>query len=564
MNETQPVTARLEELMTTTYEYFKSRKGLTFVILLLTLGLGITIGTIISDGVSGAGQKVQVDELKIQGEGVPLALDDTASVYEGFSKVADTVGPAVVNISTQSIIERTARRGGPGQQDPFREFFGDEFWDRFFGPNLPQTRKSTSLGSGVIVDSKGYIISNHHVVAPIQEQGGNRRIADKIEVQLSSGKTHIAEVIGVDPESDISVLRIRSDGSLPFAKVGDSTRLNVGDWVVAIGSPFGLDHTVTAGIVSATQRVGLQTDIFGSYIQTDAAINPGNSGGPLVNMKGEVVGINTFITTTSGSFAGVGFAVPSSVFVNSYNQLVSNGHIERGWLGVSMNTYPMTPEMAEFFGVAGNDPDGVKDGDGVLVTQLIDEKGDPAETGPAAKAGIQPGDVIVEFGDREVESLWDLRAVVANSPPGQTIPVTVVRKGQVIHTDVTLAQRTLEDRQRSESEGISLDEKPEEEQKPKEIGLEVKTLSDREAEQLGLDGENGVVILSVSPGSLADDAGLQPRQVITEVNGGAVTSVQDLKSNLDSISKGEGVVLRVVTPLPNRQKSVAFTSFVKP
>jgi serine protease Do len=532
--------------------------------LLVTLALGITIGSIVSDGVMSAEQKTEVAELKVQGGGDPVVLDEEVSLREGFARVAQTVEPAVVNISTQSIIQRSSQ-AGPHQTERFREFFGDDFWERFFGgpEGGPARRKSTSLGSGVTVDSAGYILSNYHVIAPNQERGGNRRFADKIEVQLYNGETYMAEVVGVDPESDLAVLKIDAGRELPFAKVGDSTKLSVGDWVLAIGSPFGLEQTVTAGIVSATKRV-MPTGIFGDYIQTDAAINPGNSGGPLVTMNGEVVGINSFITTTSGSFAGVGFAIPSSVFVNSYNQLVSSGKIERGWLGVSMNLsiFSMTDEMAEYFGVAGDDPEGIKDGDGVIVTQLIDESGEEADDGPAAVAGIQVGDVIVKFGDRLVGDSNDLRSAVAIMPPGKTVPVTVVRNGESIAVDVTLAERTLEQQQRAENEGYSFEEE-EEERPPKEIGLEFQNLSRRDANELGLEDEQGVVILSVVPGSLADDAGLTSRMVITHVNGQEVDSAQAFKDAVTKVPSGQGVVVRVVAVAGGR-KTVGFTSFVKP
>jgi len=541
-------------------DFMRSRPGLTFFILLLTLGLGITIGSIVSDGVFSAQTERQVAKLELRGEGTPSVLDEEISLRDGFSKVAEIIEPAVVNISTQSIVERGR---APQAPDALRDFFGDDFWDRFFGPDEgPSRQKRTSLGSGVIVDSEGYLLTNYHVVAPIQTSAGLRQVADKIEVQLYNGEEYVAQVIGVDPESDLAVLKISADKPLPFAQVGDSNQLKVGDWVLAVGSPFSLTQTVTAGIVSATKRV-IRTGIFGDYIQTDAAINPGNSGGPLVNMRGEVVGINSFITTTTGSFAGVGFAVPSSVFVNSYNQLVTTGKIERGWLGVSMNDTPMTPEMAEFFGVAGNDPEGIKDGDGVIITQLIDESGEPGDSGPAAKAGLQPEDVIVQFNNREIEDLWDLRAAVANTAPGETVPIVVVRKGQVLRFDVNLAERTLEQQQREASRGFSLDQRPEEETRPKEIGLEVKTLTAREADQMGLENERGVLILNVTPGSLGDDAGLEARQVITHINGHPVETVEQLKTQLDSIAAGQGVVVRYLA-VERGSKSIRYTSFRKP
>lgn len=545
--------------MTRLVKTLSSRAGLTFVALLITLGLGIAIGSIVSDGVMSA-ERGAVDRLKIQGPGDPVVLNKEISLHEGFALIAETVEPTVVNISTQSIIKSS------GQENPhperLREFFGDEFWERFFGgPDAPRQQKRASLGSGVIVDSKGYILSNHHVVAPLENRGGNRRLADRIEVQLHDGESYEAEVVGVDPESDLAVLKIDAGKPLPFAKVGNSGALSVGDWVIAIGSPFGLEQTVTAGIVSATKRV-VPSGIFGDYIQTDAAINPGNSGGPLVNMKGEVVGINVSIFTNTGSYAGVGFAIPSSVFVNSYNQLVTTGKIERGWLGVSMNLTPMTPEMADFFGVSGNDPDGIKDGDGVVITNLLNEKGEPADDGPAARAGMQVEDVIVKFGDRKIADLNDLRMAVANTAPGETVPVVIVRKGEVRELRVELAERTIEETARAENEGFSFEEE-EEEERPKEIGLEFQTLSARDATQLGLEGERGVLILDVTPGSLADDAGLLRGQIITQVNGKTVATGPEFKDAVTEVPSGDGVVLRVLDARGGRQ-NVAYTSFIKP
>ncbi len=546
--------------MTRLRDLLGSRAGMTFVALLITLGLGIAIGSIVSDGVMSA-ERGTVDKLKMQGAGDPVALGKEVSLHEGFARVAETVEPAVVNISTQSIIKSS------GQQNPhperLREFFGDEFWERFFGgPDGPRQQKRASLGSGVIVDSKGYILSNHHVVAPIESRSG-RRLADRIEVQLHGGETYQAEVIGVDPESDLAVLKIDADRPLPFAKVGDSDALKVGDWVIAIGSPFGLEQTVTAGIVSATKRV-VPSGMFGDYIQTDAAINPGNSGGPLVNMKGEVIGINVSIFTNTGSYAGVGFAIPSSVLVNSYNQLVTTGRIERGWLGVSMNLTPMTPEMADYFGVSGSDSDGIKDGDGVVITDLIDERGDTADDGPAARSGMQVEDVIVKFGDRKIADLYDLRVAVANTAPGETVPVVIVRKGEVRKLEVELAERTIETNQRAENEGFSFDEEEEEEQ-PKEIGLEFQTLNARDANQLGLENEEGVLILDVTPGSLADDAGLGRGSVISHVNGKGVATGPEFKDAVNGVPSGKGIVLRVLRGGGrDARRSVSYTSFVKP
>jgi len=541
---------------------FLSGRGAVLASLLFTLALGITIGSIVSKGVDGAENPAAAQELVMQGSGAPVTLEEQLSLKEGFAAIAKAVEPAVVHVYTQSVI--TSSAGGSNEQ--FREFFGDDFFERFFGgpgPSAtPTPQKRAGLGSGVIVDSQGYIITNYHVVS-MGSTDGPASLAERIEVQTKDGKNHTARVVGVDQETDLAVLKIDAAKPLPYLKVGDSTKMKVGDWVLAIGSPFGFDQTLTAGIISATKRV-IPTETFGDYIQTDAAINPGNSGGPLVNTNGEVIGINTFISTTSGSFAGIGFAIPSETFVPSYNQLVTNGKIKRGWLGISMNSMDMTPEMATFFGVAGKDPEGIKDGNGIIVTQLIDESGSSADTGPAAKAGIKVGDVIVKFGSKDITELWDLRTAAANTPPGKAVPVTIVRKGEVIKTTVTLAERTLEQQTRAASQGLSFEE--EQKEKPKEIGLEFQTLNDRVAKQLGLEGVKGVQIISVTPGSLADDAGLQPKvMVITEVNGHEVDDAQAFKRLVDEAKSGEGIILRMLIGNPNGGlTSAAYTSFIKP
>ena len=549
--------------------WIQSHSGLTFVALLVTLVLGIAIGSIVSDRVqSAAKQGNTAAQLAFEKSDASAASSNAATLQQTFRTVAGIIEPAVVNISTQSIIETSGRQNP--HPEALRDFFGDEFWERFFGgPNGGPTRqKRDSLGSGVIVDEKGYILTNYHVTAPIPERNGSaRRLADRIDVQLQNGSTYEAKIVGVDPESDLAVLKIDAKKPLPYAKIGDSAALQVGDWVIAVGSPFGFQQTVTAGIVSATKRVVPGTQSFGDYIQTDAAINPGNSGGPLVNLKGEVIGINSFITTRTGQFAGIGFAIPSVVFLNSYNQLITEGKIQRGWLGVSMNQLPMTPELAQFFGVAGKDAQGIKDGDGVLVTQLIGEDGQPSDSGPAAEAGIRPEDVIVKFGDHEIEDLWDLRTAVANTAPGKTVPVILVRKGQVIHADVRLAERMIEEKQRAENEGLSFEDEPEEQEKPKEIGLEFQTLTSKDAADRSLGDEKGVLILAVTPGSLADDAGLDTDTIVTHVNGKAVQTAQGFKDAVTSVPSGQGVVLRVVYSRQTQrgaQKFVDFTSFVKP
>ena len=524
--------------------FVRSKTGLAFVSLFVALTVGILIGTLVSQEVSEAVTKIGGRQLSISGDGKALVLDKEVTLAEGFSKIVEMIGPAVVSIRSQGIVTRRM-----AQPDGFRDFFGDQF-NRFFDQQ-PREQKVVSGGSGVIVDSTGYILTNHHVVA----QG------EKITVKLADGQTYQAAIVGQDRASDLAVLKVDAEDSLPYAKVGDSSRLGVGDWVIAIGSPFGLDQTVTVGIVSAAERV-VQTGIFGYYIQTDASINRGNSGGPLVNMRGEVVGINTFISSTSGAHQGVGFAVPSTVFVNSYNQLIDKGKIERGWLGVSMNLLPLDEVTADYFGVSGSDSNGLRDGDGVLVTQLIDEEGNAAETGPAYRAGVRPEDVIVSFANREIESIWDLRVAVANTPPGESVPLVVVRHGEVLRLEVQLDERTIETHRQEEDEGVHLDERKAR-NRDKEIGLEVRTLTRNDRDRLDLDDERGVLILDVTAGSLGDNAGLRKGQVITHINGKAVNSVGDLQDIIQTLPTGAGIVVRLIA-FQGRDRSIVYTSFSKP
>ena len=539
---------------TTWTRLIRERRGLVFIMLLVTLAIGIAIGTIIQRGASAEKTFGDVARLKISGEGQAVGLDSPVSLQDGFAEVAEAVEPAVVNISTSQIVKaqaRSRRQQPQGENQPF-DFFGDDFFDRFFGGQGPETeRKVESLGSGVIVDGQGYILTNHHVVAQ----------ADKISAKLQNGEEFPATVVGMDQESDLAVIKIDARRPLPFARVGDSDKLKVGDWVLAIGSPFGFEQTVTAGIVSATHR-NFFSDSFGDYLQTDAAINRGNSGGPLLNMRGEVVGINSFISSTSGGSVGVGFAIPSTVFVNSYNQLVTKGKMQRGWLGVTMHTGPFTPEMAKFFGlkVAARSSDY-----GALITQLVDENGKASKTaGPAAKAGIQEEDVIVEFNGKPIKNFFDLRAAVANTAPAQTVPVKVVRSGAEKVFDVTLEERTLNS-QRAGDDTLSLDKREERPLRDKEIGLNIRDLTPAQVRQMGLEDGAGVLIDDVRAGSLADDAGLASNMVIVKANGKEMKSARQFYDYVSGLRSGEAIVLKVIIPAgAQRPEGMFYTSIVKP
>jgi serine protease Do len=528
------------------------KRLMSFFMVLFVLTLGIGIGTLVSYRVGAVAPGDS--QLRVQGDGKPLVGGAALALSQAFEEVATLVEPAVVNINTEAVVKRqtTKKRETPEREDPMEDFFR-----RFFNnPNLPDSYTRQSLGSGVIVDPKGYIITNSHVVED----------ATKIKVSLKEGEQYTAQVIATDSLSDIAVIKIEGTRQFPFTKIGDAKALKVGDWVLAIGSPFGLEQTVTAGIISATGRVFPDAStslamLFNDYLQTDAAINPGNSGGPLVNMNGEVVGINTFIQTTTRSNAGVGFAVPSHIFVNAYNQIMDKGKVTRGYIGVNMNTFPFTPAMAQFFGV--------KQGAGVLITGLGNGSGKTTERSPAAQAGMKPEDVVVEFEGKKILSVQDLRLAVANTAPGRKARVKVVRHGEEKELEITVAERTLEDQER-EKGAFSFEEK--EEQPKPEIGLRFDTVPARVAQELNIPG--GAIVEEVKPGSLAEEAGLaSPEQgwdtdIIVAANGKPINAAQDLFNLIKNLKTGETAVLKFLrvrrTPGSSTPAATFYTSITKP
>ncbi|MBZ5494795.1 MAG: trypsin-like peptidase domain-containing protein [Acidobacteriia bacterium] len=520
-----------------------SRHLISFFVVLFVLGLGIGIGTLISRQVVATGPRDS--QIKIQSSGTSLASSGVLALSQAFEEVAKRVGPAVVNINTEEVI-RLSGRPGQGRNNPqMPDLFGQLFRDQ------PQEFTQNSLGSGIIVDPKGYIITNNHVV-----EG-----ATKIKVNVKDGKEYKARVIAGDSTSDIAVIKIDGDVSFPAVTIGDAKAMKVGDWVMAIGSPFGLEQTVTAGIISATGRVFDQSQgpnssmLFNDYLQTDAAINPGNSGGPLVNMNGEVIGINSFISTSTRSNTGVGFAVPSHIFVDVYNQILDKGKVSRGYLGVLMNVlFPFTPQMAEYYGV--------KQGGGVLITGLS------PEDGPAAKAGIKAEDVIVEFNGKKITDVPALRLAAVNTPPGRTVNVKAVRYGTMMNFSVTLTEKPPDDTQARP--GVSFDEKTE--SKP-EIGMRVDNVPSRMAGALEITG--GALVVSVSPGSLAEEAGLIGQQdqagffdIILAANGKKIEVVQDMLDILKDLKSGQSVVIKLQRVLNQSGRltkyGVGYTSLVKP
>jgi serine protease Do len=531
----------------------RGKKLLGLFMVLLVLGLGIGIGTLVSDRVDATAPPGD-SQLQMQTDGRPVVSEGVLALSKAFEEVANRLKPVVVNINTEELITRRSPAPEQDQRDPFYEWFGPNspFGQYFQGPQMRH-----SLGSGVIVDPKGYIITNNHVI-----EG-----ATKIKVSVSGDKEYSARIIGTDRFSDIAVIKIDAQKELPFARIGDSRAMKVGDWLIAIGSPFSLDQSVTAGIVSAIGRTfsgdsGLSRDArFNDYLQTDAAINPGNSGGPLVNMNAEVVGINSFISTSSGANAGVGFAVPAHHFVRVYNQILEKGKVSRGFLGVYYNDLPFTPAMAEYFGVNQDS--------GVLVTKVAGAEGSDEEPGPAAKAGILPEDVIVALNGKKVVGVEDFLVSVAEILPGNTVKVKVIRKGQEKVFSVTLAERPPEP---GEEERSSFNFEDEEEERKTEIGLEFTNVPGQIARSLNIEG--GAYITSISPGSLADDAqliGSDQRgygDIIVAANGEPVANYQDLLNSVGKLDSGEAIILKFLRIRGQDQSGLVadtqYTSIVKP
>jgi len=422
-----------------------------------------------------------------------------------WARLSRDLKPAVVNVSAKREADAAPQPGGPGGlHGPRGEQPFDEFFRRFFehGPMQPVQ----SLGSGFIVNSEGYIVTNNHVVER----------ASRIQVKLADGRELSATVVGRDPKTDLALLRIEATG-LPVIPLGDSAALQVGEPVMAIGNPFGLEQTVTTGIVSATGRV-IGSGPYDDFIQTDASINPGNSGGPLINGRGEVAGINTAIFSQSGGSVGIGFAIPSNLAKSVITQLAESGRVVRAWLGVTIQ--PVTADLAKGFKM--------KDTAGALVSSVADGS-------PAMKAGLRPGDVIVEYDGRQVARSEDLPRAVAQTEVGREVALTVIRDGQPRRL-IAKVERLEEPAARSEttSEGAK-----------GRLGLTVAPLSPALAKELGLGETKGVVVREVAPGSPAATAGLQPKDVIVEVNRQAVGSVDELRASLDRRAKEAPVLFLV-------------------
>jgi serine protease Do len=508
--------------MTSMVERMKARRVASTFLILATLVLGILIGTVIQKGVKGK------EASRASLDATPLSIPEPKQLSSAFSTIAKQLEPAVVNINTESTVKQSPRSRGrrrgqaPDDQDPFQDFF-----DRFFGGQgggegspfggSPEGMRERSLGSGVIVDQKGYILTNHHVVER----------ADRIQVKLMDdppGVKHTAKLIGSDTETDLAVIKIDSDGPLPYAKLGNSDSLNVGDWVLAIGSPFGLEESVTAGIISSQKRSIDPRRQFQNFLQTDAAINPGNSGGPLVNMNGEVIGINTAIYTQSAGYQGVGFAMPSNIVAKVYNDLIGPEHkVTRGSIGVTFNA-EASPAIARVYGVKN----------GVTVS-------DVTSGGPAEQAGIKAGDTITTVDGKPIKDGDELVGEISARKPGSKVKLGLMREGKQQEATVTVG-----DRAKLYASRLGDEEENTPEARPVEgkIGITVRPLTQEMADRLSVP-RKGVIVQEVKPGSFGEEINLQRGDIILEINRQPVNNDEDFRKIQSQLKSGQDVAMLV-------------------
>jgi len=475
----------------------------------------------------------------------PLTLPSPQQMSNVFSQIAKQLEPSVVNINTESTIKNVHRRrggsdeddDGGGMEDFFNHFFGAPGGQSPGGGADGGSIRERSLGSGVVVDRKGYIITNRHVVEK----------ADRIRVRFQDdppGVQHEAKVIGTDQETDLAVIKVDVDHALPAAKMGNSDGMQVGDWVLAIGSPFGQAGTVTAGIVSAKGRDIVPQRQFQTFIQTDAAINPGNSGGPLVNMNGEVIGINTAILSETNAYAGIGFALPSKTVVEVYNQLTGPEHkVSRGSIGIMFDAVE-NPAIARVYG----------SGSGVTVSSVV--AGSPAD-----QAGLKVGDTITTVDGRKVSKGSELVADIAARKPGSKVNLGFVRNGKPQDTTVTIA-----DRAKLFAARLGEDQDNEDENAPKQskFGVTVRKVTPEMADRLDMEAGKGVIVQDVKAGSFAEDVNLSRGDIILQINKQPVNSEEDFARIESSLKSGQDVVFLVRQRGSSRQDGTIFLAGTLP
>jgi len=524
------------------YDKVRRQKFLSFTLILFTLSIGIVIGTLVQTGAKAAKEQAAAPDA------TPLVIPAPVQTESEFTRIAKMLEPSVVNISTryipkttpQAAPKATPRRrqqqpndddedngapgGGGNLQDFFNRFFGGQGGGNQFQFGEPEDQPSASLGSGVVVDRNGYILTNNHVVDK----------ATRITVKfMNDSREYPATVIGTDADTDLAVIHVDRKDLTP-AKIGNSDALQVGDWSIAIGSPFGFEATVTAGIVSALSRdiEGEQRSSFQHFIQTDAAINPGNSGGPLANIKGEVIGINTMIASRSGGYQGIGFAMPINIGVKVYNEIIKAGHMTRGSIGIQFRELPDVEKNLSLLKVYGAEHGGI----------MVD-KVEP--DGPAEKAGLKTHDVVVSIGGKPVTKGQDLIDIVADSPVGSSLKVGVIRDKKPMTLEVVVGDRTkvfaskyggAEPNEPDAPAGVS----------QMKFGMSIQNLRSIDRQNLGYKGTGGVLVASTEPGSFADDIGLAKGDIIVELNTEKVDSKEDLLRIQAKLKPGQPVAFQVM------------------
>lgn len=482
-------------------------KHLVLSAILITVG--VLIGLMMATDLGWLTSSTAVDPPRpVAGVSLPL-LSSGEEGSQLLVKVAQSVTPAVVNIATTRVVK--GQEGVPLTpffEDPFfRRFFGDEFFRQF---DVPRERREQSLGSGVIVDPSGYIVTNNHVISK----------ADEIKVLLNDRREYKGKIVGTDPKTDLAVIKIDAT-NLPTIPWGDSSKLQVGELVLAVGNPFGLNQTVTMGIISAVGRANVGIADYEDFIQTDAAINPGNSGGALVNIRGEIIGINTAIFTRSGGYMGIGFAVPSNMAKSVMESLRTKGKVVRGWLGVTIQE--VNADLAKQFGL--------KEARGALVSDVLEDS-------PAEKAGVERGDVIIELNGKPVESASQLKNLVAQLGVGTKADLTVVRDKKEKRLTVVIGE------QPKEIASMGTEERPG--TSTALSGIEVHDLTPDLARRFGLPrDEQGVVVTGVEPNSQAEIAGIRRGDLIMEINRSPVRDTQDYDRIVSVLKKGEPVLLLI-------------------
>lgn len=491
--------------------HLKSNTLLPLLLVFSTLVAGILIGTLVSGSADAAPES---EEPKT--DAVPLVVPPAEPVENQFSEIARRVRPAVVSIFIPAAREDDEAPGSrffDNPEDMFRRFFGIPD-----GPGRPPRRRGPGQGSGVIVDPKGYIITNHHVVED----------AEEIKVLFADDdERYDAKLIGVDSETDLAVIHVGNKEGLQAARIGNSDATRVGDWAIAIGSPFGYRETVTVGIISAKSREmdsGNRSRPFRKFLQTDAAINPGNSGGPLLNVRGEVVGINSAIISRTGGFDGIGFALASNIAVQTYNQIIRYGRVSRGSIGVSFQGD--NPSLSRSYGAEG----------GVFVEATVPD-------GPAEKAGMRSEDIIVKVDGETIDSGEELIEVVASKCVGETVPIEVVRDGRTITLDVKIADRL---KLYPETLDVAEDEEPEEAEASVRLGIIVQNINRAQREEMRLPGSGGVLVTKVDRGSFGEEVELLRNDVVIAVNREEINSTADLREIQRNLKPGTDVSFKIL------------------